>query len=408
MTEAIPKRPFARPLLIWVLGIVIQTIFSSGYRIAGCLLLFLFLFCIILYCIKGRSVCYDNRWVWGVVCLSLLLLLSMGITRYTQERPPPLAESSKIKQLALDKQQSLIATIDHLQLTDDEKSVMAALTIGYKKVLSRDVRNRFSLSGLSHLLAVSGFHVAIVCGFLGFMFAFLPRNKRVVRWLRYLLTMLLLWSFVFITGLGASAVRAGLMLSFYLAGRTLSRNADSYNTLAAAAFCMLVYKPENLFDIGFQLSYMAVFFILWLQPGLNRIFTLRNPLLAIPWGWVTVSIAAQEGTTFLSLFYFGQFSLVFLYANILVVPLATLLIPTGLIWMLLPDWVPGYDGMQTVVEWLVRFMLNTVEAFSLIPGATLEYRFSTLELSVAYLFLLFMLLLKIKNVTFVHINNKEL
>ena len=93
-----------------------------------------------------------------------------------------------------------------------------------------------------------------------------------------------------ITGLAASAVRAGLMLTLYLTGRVLRRMTDGYNTLAAAAFCMLVFNPLYLFDIGFQLSYLAVLSILYLQPRLQNLIVVRNPVIAIPWGWITVFV----------------------------------------------------------------------------------------------------------------------
>lgn len=98
------------------------------------------------------------------------------------------------------------------------------------------------------------------------------------------------------------------MLSLYLTGRALRRVTDGYNTLAAAAFCMLAYNPYYLFDVGFQLSYLAVFFILFLVPRFKEWIVVRNPLLAMPWEWITVSIAAQIGTALLCFYYFGQFS----------------------------------------------------------------------------------------------------
>ena len=100
-------------------------------------------------------------------------------------------------------QERLLEPFERLNLSKEEKSVLATITLGYRKEMDREVRRRFSVTGVAHLLAVSGFHVAVVCGFLSLLFSFLPKNS-FYSWLRYLLTLCLLWSFVVITGLAAS------------------------------------------------------------------------------------------------------------------------------------------------------------------------------------------------------------
>ena len=278
-----------------------------------------------------------------------------------------------------------------LNLTDEEKSVLATITVGYRQAMSREVRNRFSVTGVAHILAVSGFHVAIVCGFLSFLFSFLSRNG-CCRWIRYISLLVLLWGFVAITGLAASSVRAALMLTMYLTGGVLDRRAERYNILAASAFCMLVYEPLYLFDIGFQLSYLAVLSILYFQPRLQALIKVHNPFLRTPWGWVTVTLSAQAGTTFLCLYYFGQFSTVFLLTNLPLTFLATLLIPASLVYMFLPEWIPGYGWLQVGVEWLAHDLLWVVDAFSQVPGAVFSFRFDFPAMLVAYGMLLSILL----------------
>ena len=251
--------------------------------------------------------------------------------------------------------------------------MLATITLGYRKDMSRDVRKRFSVTGVAHLLAVSGFHVAVVCGFLSFLFSFLPKSG-FCRWGRYLSTLCLLWCFVVVTGLAPSAVRDGLMLTLYLTGQVLRRRTDGYNTLAAAAFCMLVFNPLYLFDVGFQLSYLAVLAILFLQPRLQNLIVVRNPLVAIPWGWITVTLAAQAGTTLLCLYYFRQFSLVFLCTNLPLTFLSTFLIPAGLVWLLLPPGIPGYGLLQLFVERLTHTLFWIVDAFSRVTQVTFQDR----------------------------------
>ena len=280
-------------------------------------------------------------------------------------------------------QERLLEPFERLNLSKEEKSVLATITLGYRKEMDREVRRRFSVTGVAHLLAVSGFHVAVVCGFLSLLFSFLPKNS-FYSWLRYLLTLCLLWSFVVITGLVASAVRAGLMLTLYLTGRVLRRMTDGYNTLAAAAFCMLVFNPLYLFDIGFQLSYLAVLSILYLQPRLQNLIVVRNPVIAIPWGWITVTLAAQAGTTLLCLYYFRQFSLVFLCTNLPLTFLATFLIPAGLIWLLLPVGIPGHGLLQLFVEKLTHTLFWIVDAFSRVEEAVFYGRIDLLLTILGY------------------------
>lgn len=391
MIKELQIRPFARPLLVWIIGIVLQTVFLCC---AYSWILLLFPIVILVtacFPLKGRGAfCYETRWLWGAVFVPLLLFLSIQKTACSQLESVPEHPFSSLFDWAKEEQLRLLEPVEQLNLEDEEKSVLAAITVGYRQAMSRNVRDRFSATGVAHVLAVSGFHVAIVCCFLSFPLSFLPRN-RLGRWIRYLLTIVLLWTFVAVTGFSASAVRAGLMLTLFLTGGVLERRVERYNLLAVSAFGMLVYEPLYLFDIGFQLSYLAVFFILYFQPRLQRLLEIRNPLLRIPWGWITVTVSAQIGTTFLCLYYFGRFSTVFLLANLPVTLLATLLVPVCLVWMLLPVGFPGAGWLQAVVEWLVHSLFGIVDAFSRIPGAVFSFRFDFLTMLVAYGILLFMM-----------------
>ena len=170
------------------------------------------------------------------------------------------------------------------------------------------------------------------------------------------------------------------MISLCLAGKWLRRHSDSDNTLAANAFCLLVYRPYKLFDIGFQLSFLAVFFILLLQPKLSSLLEIRNPLLRYPWQGITVALAAQIGTAPLCLHIFGVFPLVFLFTNLPLALLSTLLIPCTLIWALLEPWVAQISLLRALPETLTRGILQVVETFGRLPGSSrsLSLSFSAL------------------------------
>lgn len=394
MIEEIQKRPFVRPLFLWITGILLYAFLPVSllqYALGGVSTL-IFLFLGLSWGRTYAEVRYDYRWVWGAVISVLTLFLAVEVCCYSDRRMEFVSEStSSLDLLAAEAQYSLVNTYDRLRLSDEEKSILATLTLGYKKAMNRETKRRFSLAGVSHILAVSGFHVAVVCGFLSFFCSFLPRWG-IGRWVRYLILVGSLWGFVFIAGLAPSAVRAALMLSLYLTGKTLRRTTDGYNTLAAAAFCMLAYDPYYLFDVGFQLSYLAVFFILFLVPRLKGWIEVRNPLLAMPWEWITVSIAAQIGTALLCFHYFGQFSMVFLFTNLPVTLLAMFLIPFAFLWLCYPVDFYGHDWMQRIVEGLVHGMVRVVEVFSAMPYATITGHFGFFELLGGYAFLILCLI----------------
>lgn len=375
------RRPFTRPLLIWITGILLYVFFSYQLLTATAIVLSL----VLLTAASSRGIfSYVGRWGWGCIFVFLLLALSVLVAANAERRlGQPHSPKWMLEQLALERQQQLVDTFDNLRLEESEKNVLATLTLGYRQAMDKEMNRSFALTGVSHILSVSGYHTMVVCTFLSLLLWFVPRNG----WgdtIRCPLMILLLWGYVWLTGLSIPAVRAGLMMSLYLVGQLLNRNGDSYNTLAASAFCMLVYQPFYLFDIGFQLSYVAVWFILYLQPRLDRLINVHNPLLATPWGWITTTIAAQLGTTFLCLYYFGQFSTVFLFTNLPLMLISSLLIPLGLVYALLPAGWLGHDWLQASVEWLVRVMVWIVERFAASPVAAVRFDFGFLSLLAGY------------------------
>jgi competence protein ComEC len=177
------------------------------------------------------------------------------------------------------------------------------------------------------------------------------------------------------------------MLTIYATGIALGRKPDKYNTLSGAALCMLTYNPFYLFDIGFQLSFAAVFFILYLQPRISRLIEVRNPLLRVPWETLTVTVAAQTGVCFLCFFYFGKSSLVFLFTNLFLSMLALILVPTTLMWMNTPEWMPGWNLLRSAIEIMTRALMWTVDRFASLPGAAFALRFDFVTLIGSYIVL---------------------
>lgn len=394
--KKIQKHPFVRPLFVWIAGINLH-IFCPARIISFSLLLISFVALLVSGLLPNKREpgnAYRQRWVWGGVFTSLLLVLSIQTTAF-HERKPAQNISGKYRTATRSLRQQLLSPLENTSLSNAEKSVLSTLTLGYKESVPKEIRQRFSATGVAHILAISGFHVATVCGFISLLLSFLTIHNA-GQWIKYTVTLLFLWGFTLLTGLAASSVRAAIMLSLYLTGKQFRRNTDSYNTLAASAFCMLVYDPFYLFDIGFQLSYIAVFFILFLEPEINSWIKIRNPLVKKFWNLITVTLAAQTGVLFLCLYYFGEFSSVFLLTNLPVTLIATFLIPIALLWMILPAQTPGLQWLQYGMEALTHLMMWIIDAFSRIPGSSFAFHFRFSDMLIGYI-LLFILLFYYKS-----------
>jgi len=387
MIRAIRKRPMIRLLLVWMTGILLQ----SQWEIGGSSLFLLvipFVLLLVSFVVKRKTSfpTYSLRWVWGVAALSFFLFLAVLFTEWRQQHPV-LPASSQVQQSALRLRDKLVDRIDRLNLPEEEKMVLATVTLGYRQRLSPQTRQAFTVTGSAHILAVSGMHVGIVCSFLTLLFSLFAWGRRRNLFV-FAVQILCLWGYVFVTGCAASALRAGWMLSFFLIGRQLIKTTDSYNTLAASAFCMLVYNPFYLFDIGFQLSCLAVFFILYLSPFLKSFFPLRNPLLSVPVGWVTVACAAQLGLTLLCLWYFRSVTLLFLFSTLPVMAMVACLMPVALSWLLLPAWFPGTGLLQLIVEKLTRWFCRMIYSFSEIKGMELTFSPALWQVILGYVVLI--------------------
>lgn len=289
----------------------------------------------------------------------------------------------------------LLQHYQSLHLSSEERVVLSSLTFGYTYGMNQDIRMAFSSAGVAHVLAISGFHVAVVCGFISMFLCFLPKYSFLLI-IRYLLMISLLWVFVLMTGLAVPAVRAACMFSLYLTGKLLRRSSDNYNTLAAVAFCMLVYNPYNLFNIGFQLSFLAVLSILYLQPRISGIWEIRNPLIRYMWDIITLTLSAQIGTAPLCIYTFGTFPLVFLFTNLPLTFLVTLLIPISLIWVLVFPWLPPECFLQQIPEILTHSLFRIVQLFNDIPGSSLKITLKMPEMLLLYVLIFFVLLYKHK------------
>ena len=220
---------------------------------------------------------------------------------------------------------NLITVLATALTEKEERSVVSALTLGYRAEIDQETIDYFASTGAMHVLSVSGLHVGLIYFILGFLLSFIKRGKSGLL-IFSVIIILFLWIYAFITGFSPSVQRATVMFTFVIVGNNLRRQVNIYNSLTASAFLLILLSPNVIFDIGFQLSYLAVFGIVLIQPALYNLFELTNPILKWSWGLFTVSIAAQLTTFPLGLFYFNQFPNLFWLSGFVVIPVTTLII----------------------------------------------------------------------------------
>lgn len=253
---------------------------------------------------------------------------------------------------------------NHLNSYDfkpEELAIINALILGQRQDMDREMYTIYANAGAIHILAVSGLHVGIILMILNIALKPLERLKR-GNTIKVISILILLWSFAIVAGLSASVTRAVTMFSIVAIAMHLKRPTNIYNTLSISLFLLLLVKPMFLFDVGFQMSYLAVFAIVSLQPLLSKLWIPKWKVLNYFWQILTVTIAAQLGVLPISLFYFHQFPGLFFVSNLAIIPFLGLILGFGILVILLsllnilPEALGNIYGslistMNQVVSW---------------------------------------------------------
>ncbi|WP_348636545.1 ComEC/Rec2 family competence protein [Mariniflexile litorale] len=246
----------------------------------------------------------------------------------------------------------------------DELAIINALLLGQRQDISEEVYTSYTNAGAIHILAISGLHIGIILLLLQFIFKPIERLKH-GKLIKTLLLVTVLWSFALIAGLSASVTRAVTMFSIIAFAMNLKRPTNIFNTLALSMFVILLFKPLLLFDVGFQLSYLAVCAIVCLDPLLYKLWKTKYWLSDKLWHTLTVTISAQFGVIPLSLYYFHQFPSLFFLSNLVIIPLLGIILSYGIFLMILaitnilPQLVASIYGyiislMNSFVGWISK------------------------------------------------------
>jgi competence protein ComEC len=248
-------------------------------------------------------------------------------------------------------------TLAHYIASEREGALAAALIFGVRDGLDDDLTDAYAAAGAMHVLAVSGLHVGIIYGLLILCAKPLGKRKR-GKWIIAGLSLVVLWVYAGITGFSPSVLRAVSMFSFFAVAIPLRRRTNTYNMLAASAFCILLINPFQIASVGFQLSYLAVLGIVALQPNIYRLYEAQNSGVDYVWRLTSVSIAAQCATFPLGALYFHQFPNYFLLSNIVVIPAAAVIVVLGLV-LLAVSWIPS---VAVLVGWLLGSVIKLMNA----------------------------------------------
>jgi len=289
-----------------------------------------------------------SRWLEGRGIKQMAFFRPSDITGYLAGERHSLRESSLIAA------RRMTDLLRKSGLQGDELGLIIALTIGDKEYLEKEQLTSFSRAGAMHIMAVSGLHVGMISMALSwFLFFLRGKLKRV----RVLIIVPALWAFAFITGMSPSVLRATIMFTFLQAGSLMHRPAAGMNSLLASAFILITMHPGVIFEAGFQLSYLAVGFIITFYSDIYRLIRIKNRILNYLWQITALSMVAQAGTMALSIRLFNIFPLLFPVANIVIIPITFLIVLMAIL-LLLTSFLPPVSS-------LIALLLDRLAAFTL-------------------------------------------
>ncbi|MFT4611361.1 MAG: competence protein ComEC [Glaciecola sp.] len=263
--------------------------------------------------------------------------------------------------------------LENYNFKPEELTIINALILGQRQDMTKEIYDSYTDAGAIHILAVSGLHVGLILLLLNIGLHPIERIKN-GKTIKVILILILLWSFAIIAGLSASVTRAVTMFSIVAIAIHMKRPTNIFNTLAISMFVLLTVKPMFLFDVGFQLSYVAVLSIVSIQPLLYKLWQPKWKLIDYFWQIFTVTVAAQFGVVPLSLYYFHQFPSLFFVSNLAIIPFLGAILGFGILIIVLavlnalPQFfadIYGYiiSGMNTVVAWVSQqeaFLLKNI------------------------------------------------
>ena len=302
-------------------------------------------------------------------------------------------------------QKKLLQLFDDSHLNKNENAVISAILLGADDKMDAELIRSYSNTGVSHILSVSGMHVGIIYMILQYIFFFLRKNKQ-QKTLKACIILLIIWFYACLTGLSPSVMRASTMFSFFAFANIIQRKGNIFNSLSSSLLLFTLWNPLLIFDMGLQLSYAAVFGIVWIEKRISDKYQPKTKVGKYFWDIICVSLAAQLFTFPISLYYFHQFPLYFLLANMAIISITPLIVANGIFLLLFSFWQWAYDGLAYLLNLFIKYMnivIQTVESF---PYASIQIHMTLWQMIGLYIFIISLIygfLYKNKNAFFLSI-----
>lgn len=292
-------------------------------------------------------------------------------------------QGNPIIKYALEVRQKQVAIYRKLLKDDEAFAIASTLILGYRADLSKETLAAYSKTGTIHALSVSGMHVGIIYIMLNWLLAFLDK-KNAGRIFKVIFICTLIWYYSLLTGFSPSVLRSAVMLTTFILAKQFQRSSNSYNILGFTAFALLIYDPFLIWDVGFQLSFLAVFGLVYYQPKIYKWLYFKNNWMDKLWSTVAMSLAAQLATLPLSIYYFHQFPVYFIIGNLFILIPITVLMYVGIAILLLKVYF-----LAPIFEWIITFTNKGLKWISELPYAGItEIWLNQWQLSLLCLFMI--------------------
>lgn len=350
--------------LVWctlcvIVGIIVGYLFPSVWFIPATLLILIM-----------ATITRERDVLSAILMVAFWIFLGASRINLSLQHTPSSTLEDVFSTLQDKAEEKACLVIERLQssgLGEESLALTSALILGRRDMLTWERRNQFSEAGASHLLALSGLHMGILYGVLYLLMIRWFRHTR-WNWLMLPLVLLIIWGYTLMAGMSNSLTRASIMLTILTICSMDERHTSSFHVLALSALIMMMLDPGCIFDIGFQLSYLAVLFILLIYVPLSPILTFRgHPVLSWIANMLLVSFSAQLGTAPLCMYYFHTFPIFSALVSLLLIPLTTFIIYGALLLLLWPSNIlaMGVDVIIRLEGWIVERWIE-------IPGTTIH------------------------------------
>ncbi|MEI8049133.1 MAG: ComEC/Rec2 family competence protein [Bacteroidota bacterium] len=298
-----------------------------------------------------------------------------------------------ITRIAHEVSRKFVSILSNNGLKGQEFAVASALILGQNDMLDNETLQAYSGSGVTHILSVSGLHVGVIFIVINFLLGFMKKEGRQL-FIKTFLILLTIWAYALLTGMSPPVMRSAAMFTFISLGNASKRNVHIINSLSVSAFMLLLINPLMISNIGFQLSYLAIVGIVFINKPIADLWNPKNKIGNEIWGLIAVSLAAQIATAPLTMLYFHQFPAYFIPANLVAIPLSFLAIYAGLS-VLVTSAIPLISNFLGLVTNFLLFCLNySVSFIEHLPHSVLKITsIFTREMILLYLILISIILL---------------